>query len=183
MPGFISQRDRAKTSSNALSNVRLVPLALGADWGFLHFGVHVGSNGGVLPGGVDALGSGRGSVVAAVPLDDLRLDRLDVIKLDVEGAEPMVVAGASATIERCVPYVVTELSCEMTRRVSGVEPIDHLSRFAAWGYAAHLVERPAGTLHPIDSLRRFLDEWGDPARIEDLLLVPPGRPVPSDAPW
>ncbi len=51
--------------------------------------------------------------VRARPLDDIvaeaRLSRVDVIKIDVEGAELLVLRGASKTLDRFHPVVVVEL--------------------------------------------------------------------------
>lgn len=43
------------------------------------------------------------------PLDKLEAERMDVLKIDVEGSEADVVAGAAATIQRCKPVIIMEL--------------------------------------------------------------------------
>jgi FkbM family methyltransferase len=164
----------ATIARNRLANVDLLPLALADRRGHLHFGSHVGSNGGVLPDDPTALVSGRGTVVPCIRLDELGLERCDVMKIDVEGAEALVVAGATTTIERCRPAIVMELSCEMTRRVSGVEPLEHLERLERLGYVVHLIDRATGGLVPVGSAAALLADWGHPLRIEDLALLPGG---------
>ncbi|HYA45897.1 MAG TPA: FkbM family methyltransferase [Acidimicrobiales bacterium] len=51
-------------------------------------------------------------VVACHPLDALlascRIDRVDVVKMDVEGAEPLVVQGGAETFEKYRPVLVSE---------------------------------------------------------------------------
>ena len=66
-------------------------------------------------------------------LDDLDLDRVSVIKIDVEGAEGIVIDGALGTIERHRPTFVMEFSQEMTSRVSARPPEAHLQRFVDLG--------------------------------------------------
>jgi FkbM family methyltransferase len=46
--------------------------------------------------------------VAGIRLDDLGLDRCDLIKIDVEGMEGEVLDGARNTVERCRPIVYAE---------------------------------------------------------------------------
>jgi FkbM family methyltransferase len=46
--------------------------------------------------------------VAMVRIDDLRLPRVDLIKLDVEGMEAEALAGAQATLARCHPVIFAE---------------------------------------------------------------------------
>ena len=46
--------------------------------------------------------------VQALRLDSLGLPRLDLLKIDVEGAEHDVLSGAAETISRCRPYIIVE---------------------------------------------------------------------------
>jgi FkbM family methyltransferase len=58
-------------------------------------------------GGV-ALGAAEGEDVEVITIDSLALPRLRVLKVDVEGMECEVVAGARATIERLQPALYIE---------------------------------------------------------------------------
>jgi FkbM family methyltransferase len=162
--------------SNAIGNIELVPVALAAGRGYVSFGTHVGSNGGFLPDGASTTGSGRGTIVPTLALDDLDLDRVSVVKIDVEGAEGIVIDGATATIERHRPSFVMEFSKEMTTRVSARSPLEHLGRFADWGYSIAVIDRSTAEPLRVDSVDRLLDDWGDFFRIEDLLLTPSTQP-------
>lgn len=53
-----------------------------------------------------------GSMVAVRPLDDLLrgIDRLDVLKVDVEGAEGLVIEGAARVLGALRPTLLCELS-------------------------------------------------------------------------
>ncbi len=46
--------------------------------------------------------------VQAIAIDDLRLQRLDFMKIDVQGMEPEVLKGAKETISRCRPIIIIE---------------------------------------------------------------------------
>jgi len=52
---------------------------------------------------------GNGPSVPALRIDDLGLDRLDFLKIDVEGMADKVLKGASATLARCRPVIMIEL--------------------------------------------------------------------------
>jgi FkbM family methyltransferase len=50
----------------------------------------------------------EGDMVQVIKLDDLKLERLDLLKADVEGMEPNVLRGAAATIDLCRPVIWCE---------------------------------------------------------------------------
>jgi len=52
--------------------------------------------------------------VTAVAIDSLALNRVDFIKLDVEGMESQVIRGAEETIRRCLPLLQVELIKDAT---------------------------------------------------------------------
>lgn len=57
------------------------------------------------------LGSRDGSIpVFTIPLDALDLQRLDFLKLDVEGCEVRALIGALETIKRCKPVMLIEVN-------------------------------------------------------------------------
>jgi FkbM family methyltransferase len=158
---------------NQLSNVHLVPIALGESTGFAAFRSAIGSNGGFLNHDERDSLDPNVTIVPTMRFDDLHIPRVDVVKIDVEGAEPIVFRGATETIGRDHPVIVFEFSCEMTERVAGVAPRDHLKMFESYGYALSLIERPDGELVPVDDIDRLLDAWGDRTRIEDFVALPP----------
>lgn len=159
-------------AANDFAHVDVLPLALGDHLGHVNFVSHIGSNGGFAPDDIESLASGRATVVPTVTLDSLGLERIDVMKIDVEGAESIVIQGGVDTIARCRPAIVAEFSCEMTRRVGGIEPIDHLRRIVDLGYVLHLVDRTGGPPMPFESPDDLLADWGSDLRLEDLLLLP-----------
>ena len=61
--------------------------------------------------------SGQGTTVKIETIDGLNLDRLDFIKLDVEGYECAAIAGGLATIQKYRPYIWVEYF------ISGIDPI------------------------------------------------------------
>jgi FkbM family methyltransferase len=163
----------ATLRANAITNVELLPVALGDGRGWSYFTGHVGSNGGIIRPSDGHYVEGAGSVVPLWPLDELGLETVDLIKLDVEGAEGLVLRGGERTLCRSRPVIVTELSCEMLVRVSAMDPLHYLSWWGDLGYRIHVIERSTpGGLSPAVSPQQLLDSWEGPFAIQDLLLDP-----------
>jgi FkbM family methyltransferase len=152
-----------------ISNVELFPVAAGEAPGWAYYATHVGSNGGLVDDG-DLL-SRFGNVVPTFRLDDLVQGRVDLLKMDVEGAEGRVVLGATRIIENDRPIVTTELKEEMLQRVSGRSVADYLGYFGDLGYLPTLLDKESGEERPYRSMGALLDDWvRDDLR--DVLLLP-----------
>lgn len=61
-------------------------------------------------GNMGGRGTSQGNQARTIRLDDLELDNVAFLKIDVEGWEPNVLAGAVQTIERCRPLVMVEFN-------------------------------------------------------------------------
>ena len=163
-------------STAPIETITLLPIALGDEVGFAEFVNAIGSNGGF----ADAIGSDRTStsIVPTIPLDDLvtiaRIDKIDVAKIDVEGAEPIVFRGGIEMLGRDRPVIIFEFSCEMTQRVDGTRPLDHLAMIEAMGYEISLIDRETKEIRSIGSSTELISTWGDPGRIDDFVAVPAG---------
>jgi FkbM family methyltransferase len=160
--------------ANHVKNVELFPLALDRARGWSNLSGHFGSNGGLVADDPASLASGWSEIVATFTLDDLIEGPVHFLKIDVEGAEGRVVAGAQRILETCRPIVATELSLEMLPRVSGISGEEYLGGFEALGYRISLLNRGTGLPDQPTTAAQLLDEWADPLQIEDLLLLPPG---------
>lgn len=77
-------------------------------------------------------------------LDDLvpslKLSRLDFMKIDVEGAEWMVLKGSKGTLEQYKPLVMLEVNDD-TYRTAGYSMNDIRNFFTELGYTMHLIGR------------------------------------------
>jgi FkbM family methyltransferase len=79
--------------------------------------------------------------VPLVALDDLALQRpVRFLKMDVEGAEPLVVRGAAALLRTDRPIVLSELHPTQLERASGTTASAFLDQMRALGYRAHRLE-------------------------------------------
>lgn len=158
---------------NDAANADLLPVALDDHRGWSYFSTALGTNGSLLNGDL-AIADGRGFVVPTFTLDELVEGPVDLIKIDVEGAEFRVISGARRIITAYRPVVITEFSCHMLAAVSGCSPAAYLSWFTDLGYRVYVIGQNH-VIDPVDDCEKFVADWGDPLRIEDLLLLPDGR--------
>lgn len=119
-------------------------------------------------------GSHHGSEqVALTTIDqtmaDLGLSRLDVLKIDVEGAEAQVLAGARQTLERLRPIVLFEVNAELVRH-RGDDATRAFRALQAHGYD-FFVRRPDGRLVPRTTQP---EGWGNLVAIHPDGRQPPG---------
>ena len=159
-------------SENCVNNLTLLPVALDDHQGWAHFSTHIGSNASLVSDSVEEIARGYGTIVPTFRLDDLVVGPVDVMKIDIEGAEARAVAGASGLISECRPIVVTEVSEEMLGRVSGSSIKGYLEWFMSRDYSVFLLDRFGGRPEPVADVDHFLSSWNDPLRIENLLLLP-----------
>ena len=100
-----------------------------------------------------ALGNLGGSFVTNSPLADIeyvptvkldyalaQLQRLDVIKIDIEGSELNALRGGSKILERFLPDIFIELNAEMLQAVGSTSPLEVYQFLREFGYSCFLVE-------------------------------------------
>lgn len=80
--------------------------------------------------------------------DEHTLERLDLMKIDVEGAEALVIEGGLATIERCKPTIYAELIPGTPERVE--RTVDDVIRpLLAMGYTMHTTDARLANLREV----------------------------------
>lgn len=98
-------------------------------------------------------GGHRGVAVAVTTLDELAasqgLERVDVVKADVEGAELAVLRGGRAVLERDHPVLLLEVEDRHLARY-GQRAADVVAHLAALGYAPHVWDGSAW--HRVDAV-------------------------------
>ena len=115
-------------------------------------------------------------LVQAVRLDDLAavIGGMDVVKIDVEGAEGAVMRGAFATLEKYRPIVFSELCLGQLARTSSMTGEEYLSIYAKLGYSFKVVTF-AGVMESIGDDPAAVVEYAqkaDTAHV-DIKCVPP----------
>lgn len=108
-------------------------------------------------------GDSTGETVPLVTIDSLKLAKCAAIKIDVEGMETMVLAGARQTIERCQPLLYLENNdLESSKRIAGA--------LGQIGYVAYW------SIHPYYDARNFysntVNVWPDVVWAANLVCAP-----------
>lgn len=135
-------------------NVEIVPLALSDEAGDIELQVPYKPSGRIAPGSTHVethrpvpleLRHFRWQTVPAraLTLDDFvrerALDAVDFMKIDVEGAVPLVLKGGTETLRRFRPAIFAEIG-RITASNFGFVPEDTIRLLAAQGYAMHRLD-------------------------------------------
>jgi FkbM family methyltransferase len=132
------ERLEALRAANGLDQLTVVPVALSSEAGTARLRIPI--RGGGAFGSFVATWETAGEVdVATARLDDLVAERrpsppLRLVKIDAEGFEPQVLAGATETLSTLRPLVLCEFN-DILLQQAGTSSAELLERFAALGYA------------------------------------------------
>jgi FkbM family methyltransferase len=147
----------ASRALNGFENVRIVQAAAYDKWDTLCLFVDA-SNGCVAPVTSDQPSALRNTVMA-LPLGVFLLGGgVDLIKIDVEGAEGRAVNGMIEVIERCRPTIFSEFTPEAMPSMSGMSAEDYLNLFILRGYRVQVLQL-SGPVDCGNDARRVLTEY------------------------
>ena len=125
--------------------------------------------------------SGASITVKAIVLDEALagIERLDLVKIDIEGMEPRALLGLSRTLERWRPVLVCEFHPWAIERAGATTPRAFLDWLGQW-YGTFRVLRREGGVEDCHGPEGVMDAWrrvnegdGGEGRVHlDLLLLP-----------
>ena len=129
----------ASTLENNMNCIRLMQAAAFSHNGLISFGSS-GSNGMVnlLPQKVDSILNSE--TVNSIRIDDFIKDKVDLIKIDVEGAEYSALLGASELITKFKPIIFSEFTPSALKCISGVEWNEYLRLIIDLGYGIKVIQ-------------------------------------------
>lgn len=133
---------RTIASNNLQSIIKLWDCALSDSPGTvkLSWGVNTDNPGGSFISKQGSIDGHESVSVRTVRLDDL-LPEVDpeIIKIDVEGAEPLVFKGGSKMLKRSKPLILSELHPAQLKRVSNCTSAEYISQMEHIGYKCYLL--------------------------------------------
>jgi|GEM_PF-291907 len=148
--------------ANGFGQIEMVAAAASDHAGELALRTHPATSNAATP---DAAGprlraaGGETLRVPAVVLDDmLDLPRLDLVKIDVSGMEPLALRGLERHLQRHRPLLVSEFHPQALRAASGIEAIDFL-RWLRRFYPAITVLHRDGRRERCADEQGVIDAW------------------------
>lgn len=162
----VRQRLQKNIEINGFTNVEIVPLALLDRAGSMGiFGAADAVDDGTIHEGLPTLfridqRAKKLEDVAVAMMDDvlqeLGVERIDMIKLDIEGGELAALKGGQRSLQRFKPILVFEVA-EVTCQAAGHSPAQLLEWVMAQGYRIEILEHDGRTRRwtPSDALARF----------------------------
>jgi FkbM family methyltransferase len=122
---------------------------------------------------------GAADLVPCLPPDALvpAGRRIDLVKVDVEGAEYLALSGCAAILARDRPVIVSEFSPDLMPGISGIDGPGYLDWLAGQGYRLAVLE-PDGTERPAATSGDVMAAYHDRG-IDHVDIV--ARPVRSEA--
>jgi len=109
-----------------------------------------------------------------VPLDAVLgdLPRLDLVKIDIEGAEPAALRGMQGLLERHRPAILTEFSPDMIRHVSGQDAAAYYALLRSYAETMLILEADGPVPAPASYEALFTGFIADRTDHLDLLVQP-----------
>lgn len=148
--------------SGLAGQVIIQPYAVSNKIGFVGFDSSPHGNlGGQRALSTDAIANDRRQIVPTVCLDDILadIDRIDLVKIDIEGSEPLALQGARSILEKFKPIVICEVNAEALAAVTGFSPQHFVELFYEIGYEPFSIELLNDIALEVEDVRKIVEEY------------------------
>ena len=159
-------------AANGFKNVRAFPIALSDESGTraLFFGDNQTTH-----SFGDKRNTGRSESVVTDTLDNslktLGHPQIDLIKMDIEGAEPLALEGMRETVQGNPALVILfEFHPKAIQRL-GRSPLKFLARFKELGFSLSAIDENRRTRITIDDIAVFTEGFGDKELSKNLIAI------------
>lgn len=160
---------------NRFDNITIFPYAATDRSALLQLSGHAGS------GFVHSVDGSDVDYVQGFAIDELLKDesRIDLVKVDIEGHEPVALQGMRKTLHKYRPIVISEFHPKLIREVAKQEPQEYLDTLVSMGYRLSVIELTANVIDCVESAD-VVDYWrkvnrrhrtGDTMHL-DILAIP-----------
>ncbi len=174
-PETVKMLKRTMADNRLRDRVQVLEFALSDTWSTLDLVWRRGTDNpgeSFVAGPNQAMEHFESAKVTAGVLDDILPDVApDIIKIDVEGAEPKVMRGAQNALKRKHPPILSELFPHQLQAVSGASARQYIDQMQSYGYACYLLENGVPTKRLADfpsggsrELESVVFEWNGQRR-------------------
>ncbi len=184
---------RRNIELNKLNNVYTFKAIVSDEHGFTHLYENDASNMGAHTAiYTEGLKFDNMTIHPQVTLDDLikvGLDRIDFIKMDTQGAEPLIFRGGQNLIRANASRLKMVVGfCPGYIRNLGIEPIDFYNQIISFGFEGSYIDLVAEKVNPAENIRDLIQivescdgvTWPKNVSFVDLVLTPPNSKVSKD---
>jgi FkbM family methyltransferase len=142
-------------AANRFENVVVLPYAASDKRALLQLGYDAAQG---FVHGLD--GASDDPFVQAAAIDELLKDepRIDVVKMDIEGHEPVALRGMVKTLERFRPLLLSEFHPKLMRDHAGCDPAGYFDALLRLGYHISVLT-PEGDQIPQASASELMNYW------------------------
>jgi FkbM family methyltransferase len=174
-------------SKNELLNVTAFKAAVGESSGLITLHLHEADNRGAhMTGRVDDSSFGHSAFHPQLALDQLyeagALDHVDFIKMDTQGAEPLIIKGSRKIIENNRNHLtmIVEFTPSWIEKLHNIKPIDFYKQICDMGFVASYIDTLKDEIVPVSDINELIETvnkadgitWQNRADFVDLIFAP-----------
>lgn len=104
-------------------------------------------------------------------------ESINVVKMDIEGYEPLALRGMDKIVRKHSPIIITEFSPWHIKRRTQIEPQAYLKQLTGYGYDLHIIDSSGHLVSASDTdfVMNFWGKFGNDKQHLDLIAQPLAR--------